>query len=72
MIRILALYFDFEGAKKIHVQVQILGFGGHWGFLIMIWHHNLAWIWSSNSDTLILCIFAFYLNFEDAKNNFVL
>ena len=34
IFQILALYLDFEGAKKIHVlQVLIWGYGGHWRFL---------------------------------------
>ena len=37
--RILALYFDFECAKDIHVLiVPILGFGGGWRFLTWVWH----------------------------------
>ena len=39
MIRILALYLDFEGAKNIHVlQALIWGFGGRWRFLTGVWH----------------------------------
>ena len=42
MIRILALYLDFEGAKNIHVLlVLILGFGGGWSFLTGVWHLDL-------------------------------
>ena len=42
MIRILALYLDFEGAKNIHVlQVLIWGFGGCWRFLTGVWHLDL-------------------------------
>ena len=42
MIRILALYLDFEGAKNIHVlYVLIWGFGGCWRFLTGIWHLDL-------------------------------
>ena len=34
MIRILALFLDFEGSKNIHVlQVIIWGFGGRWRYL---------------------------------------
>ena len=34
MFYILALYFDFEGVKNIHVlQVLIWGFEGHWRLL---------------------------------------
>ena len=48
MIRILALYLDFESAKNI----LIWGFGGWWRFLIGAWHldlvldmvRNVAWI----------------------------
>ena len=40
--QVLALYFDFEGAKNIHVlQVLIWGFGGHWRFLTVVWHLDL-------------------------------
>ena len=42
MIRILALYPDFEGAKNIHVfEVLIWGFGGHWRFLTGVWQLNI-------------------------------
>merc|ERR1711954_500472 len=42
MIRILALYLDFEGAKNIHVlKVLIWGFGGCWRFLTGVWHLDL-------------------------------
>ena len=41
MIRISAMYLDFEGAKKIHVlYVLIWGFGGSWSFLIGFWYHD--------------------------------
>ena len=37
--QILALYLDFEGAKKFHAfQVLIWGFGGRWRVLIGVWH----------------------------------
>ena len=39
MIRIFALYLDFEGAKNINVLIR--GFGGHWMFLTGIWHLDL-------------------------------
>ena len=39
MIQILALYFDFEGAKNIHgVKILIWGFGGHLRFMIWVWY----------------------------------
>merc|ERR1711954_266169 len=39
MIKILALYLDFEGTKNIHVlKVLIWGFGGRWRFLTGAWH----------------------------------
>ena len=42
MFKILPLYFDFEGAKNIHVlEVLIWGFGGHWRFLTWVWHLDL-------------------------------
>ena len=42
MIQILALYLEFEGAKKIHVLlVLIWGFAGHWRFLTGIWHLDI-------------------------------
>ena len=42
MIRILALYLDFEGAKNIHVlQVIIWGFGGRWRSLTGVLHLDL-------------------------------
>ena len=42
MIRILALYLDFEGAKNIHVlKVLIWGFGGRWRLLTGVWHLDL-------------------------------
>ena len=37
MIRILALYVDFEDTKNIHVQVLIWYFGGCWRFLTGVW-----------------------------------
>ena len=34
MIRVLALYLDFEGAKNIHVLLVFMwGFLGHWRYL---------------------------------------
>ena len=42
MIRILALYLDFECAKNINVlYVLICGFGGCWRFLTEVFHHDL-------------------------------
>ena len=42
MIKILALNFDFEGAKNINVlEVFIWGFGGRWKFLTGVWHLDL-------------------------------
>ena len=42
MIRILALYLDFEGTKNIYVLlVLILGFGERWKFLTGVWHLDL-------------------------------
>ena len=42
MIKILALYLDFEGAKNIHVLwVHIWGFGGCVRFLTRVWNLNL-------------------------------
>ena len=53
IIRLLAFYLGFEGAKNIHVLlVLIWSFGGHWMFLTGVWLpdidsdivRNLAWI----------------------------
>ena len=61
MIQILALYFDFEGAKNNHVlQVLIWGFGGPWRFLTVVWLpdlgldmvRNLAWIFPEDFRAL--------------------
>ena len=42
MIQILALYFDFEDAKNIHVLLLLIyGFGGHGRFLTGVWHLDL-------------------------------
>ena len=42
MIRILAPYLHFEGAKNILVfLVLIWGFGGHWRFLTGVWHPDI-------------------------------
>ena len=42
MIRIFALYLDFEGAKNIHVlKVLILDYGECWRFLTQILHLDL-------------------------------
>ena len=47
MIRMLALYLGFEGAKKINVlKVLIFGFGGGDRFLTWVWHLDLDLIWS--------------------------
>ena len=69
MIRILALYLDFEGTKNIHVlQVLIWASGdaeGSWlGFGILIF----IWIWSLVFYRPMLWFFAFYHNFEGARN----
>ena len=38
----MALYFDFEDAKNIHVlKFLIWGFGGCWRFLMGFWHLDL-------------------------------
>ena len=67
MIQIVAFYFDYEGAKYIHVlKVLIWDNGGCWMFLILIL------IWSLVIDTPIFRILALYLDFEGAKNNNVL
>ena len=73
MIQILALYLDFEGAKTIHVfKVLIVGFGGCWRFLNVVWNLYLHWIWSLVFGTPIFRILALYLDFEGAKNIHVL
>ena len=42
MIKVLALYLDFEGTKNINVlRVLIWVFGGCWMFLIGGWHLDL-------------------------------
>ena len=42
VVRISALYLDFEGAKNIHVlEVLIRGFGGHWRFLTGVWNPDI-------------------------------
>ena len=42
MIQILALYFNFEGARNIHVPyILIWGFGWGWWFLTVVLHLNL-------------------------------
>ena len=42
MIKVLALYLDFEGAKNIHIlKVLIWGFGEHWRILIRVGHLDL-------------------------------
>ena len=42
MLQILSLYFEFEGAKNIHVhEFLILGFGGHLKFLMRVRYRNL-------------------------------
>ena len=42
MIKILALYLDFEGAKNIHVlEALIWGYGGRSRFLTQVWHLDL-------------------------------
>ena len=39
MLKILALYLDYEGTKNIFVlKVLILGSGGRWRFLTGVWH----------------------------------
>ena len=39
MLKILAPYVDFKGAKNTHVlKVLIWGFGGCWRFLTGVWH----------------------------------
>ena len=39
MIRILALYLDFDSAKNLHVIIW--GFGGFWRFLNGVWYLDL-------------------------------
>ena len=42
MLKILAPYIDFEGAKNTHVlKVLIWSFGGCWRFLTGVWHLDL-------------------------------
>ena len=68
MIQILALYLDFEGAKKINVLKSTFwdledAAGSCLGFDILI----LIWIWSLLFDTPMIQIWALYLDFEGAK-----
>ena len=42
ILKILAPYIDFEGAKNTHfLKVLIWGFGGCWRFLTGVWHLDL-------------------------------
>ena len=42
MVQMLALFFDFEGAKNLHVfYVLIWQFGGHCKFLTWVWNLDL-------------------------------
>ena len=44
VLKNLALYLDYEGAKNIHVlKVLILGFGGHWRLLTGVLHPDIDW-----------------------------
>ena len=71
MIQIFALYLGF--AKNFYVlQVLIWGFGGHWRFLTGFGILILIWIWMLVFDTIMIPIIAFYLDFEGAKNIYVL
>ena len=73
MIRIWALYLDFEGAKDIHVlQVLNLGFGGHWVFLTGSWHWILIWIWWLVFENPMFQILDLCLHYKGAKNIHVL
>ena len=69
MIRILALYLDFEGAKNIHVlQVLIRGFGGCWRFLTGVWHPDIDLDMVTGFGAPIFQILALHLDFKGAKN----
>ena len=73
IFQILALYLNFEGAENIHVQqVPILGLGGFWMLLTVVWHldHELGML-RGLLHTLVTNL-ALYLNFEGAKNIYVL
>ena len=73
MIQIVALYFDFEGAKTIHVfKVLIWGFGGRTRFGLGFGISILILIWSLVFYTPLIQILALYLDFEGAKNIHVL
>ena len=73
MIRILALYLDFEGAKNVHVLFVLnWGFGGCWRFLTGYGIIILIWIQSSVFDTTMILIFALYFDSKGVKNIYVL
>ena len=65
MIKVLALYLNFEDAKNIHaLQVLILGFGGCWSFLTRVQHLGLdsdmvSGLWYTN-DPNFDCISWFW------------
>ena len=64
MVKILAPYLDFEGAKNIQLlYVLVLGFRGCWRLLTVIWHfdHNLVRLLVF--DKTLFKILALYLDF---------
>ena len=43
LFQIMALFLDFEGAKKIYVHLVLTwGSGGDWRFLTWVWHLDLV------------------------------
>ena len=72
MLRISAVYLDFEGAKNIHVLFALIwNFGGCWGFLTEVWHLDINLdmvngLWYTHIPNFD------YLDFEGAKNIHVL
>ena len=58
IIRILALYLDFEGAKNIDIlKFLIWGFGRYWMFLTGVWYLDLYLDMVRNLDLMIPEVF---------------
>ena len=75
MIKILALYLNFEGAKNSHVlQVLMWTFGGHWRVLTGVWHLGLKLdrVTSLVFGTPMFLFVTLYLDFEGTKSIHVL
>ena len=73
MVQIFVLFLHFEGANNIHVlEVLIRALkdaGGSWHEFCLL---KLIWIWSRVFDIPMIQILALYLDFEGAKNIYVL